>query len=159
MPVMDGLEATQRIKTIDTGAQTKIIAVTAHALEEERREILAAGCDDFIRKPYEYTDIIDALAKHLGVRFVYEKETGAPAVTSRLQAADLADVSNELLNALEEALVHLDIDAVNHAVEAIRDHNPAVTDALASLARDTEYDRMLKLIEDARNETGGTSSE
>jgi len=45
-----------------------------HAVEEERREILEAGCDDFIRKPYRDTDIFEALAKHLGVRFLYADE-------------------------------------------------------------------------------------
>jgi CheY-like chemotaxis protein len=72
MPVMDGLATTRRIKASHAGANTKIVAVTAHALEEERREIMAAGCDDFIRKPYRDVDIVDALSKHLGVRFVYE---------------------------------------------------------------------------------------
>jgi CheY-like chemotaxis protein len=77
MPVMDGLEATRRIKATEAGRRTKIIAVTAHALEEERAEILAAGCDDFIRKPYQVTEIFECLAKHLGVRYITTGETGA----------------------------------------------------------------------------------
>ncbi len=52
MPVMDGLEATHRIKSTDAGLHTKIIAITAQALEEDRMQIMRAGCDDFIRKPY-----------------------------------------------------------------------------------------------------------
>ncbi len=75
MPVMDGLEATRRIKATEAGGQIKIVAVTAHALEEERTEILAAGCDDFIRKPYQVTEIFECLAKHLDVRFVTAGET------------------------------------------------------------------------------------
>jgi PAS domain S-box-containing protein len=51
MPVMDGLEATHRIKSTDAGAHTKIIAITAQALEDDRMRIMKAGCDDFIRKP------------------------------------------------------------------------------------------------------------
>jgi CheY-like chemotaxis protein/nitrogen-specific signal transduction histidine kinase len=74
MPVMDGQEATRRIKAGDAGAQTRIVAITAHALEEERKEILAAGCDDFIRKPYAEAELMDALARHLGVHFIYEEE-------------------------------------------------------------------------------------
>jgi CheY-like chemotaxis protein len=77
MPVMDGLETTRRIKATEAGRRTKIIAVTAHALEEERTEILAAGCDDFIRKPYQVTEIFECLAKHLGVRYITTGETGA----------------------------------------------------------------------------------
>jgi CheY-like chemotaxis protein/anti-sigma regulatory factor (Ser/Thr protein kinase) len=74
MPVMDGLEATRRIKATEAGRRIKIIAVTAHALEEERTEILAAGCDDFIRKPYHVTEIFECLAKHLGVRYITTDE-------------------------------------------------------------------------------------
>lgn len=70
MPVMDGLETTRRIKATKAGRHTKIIALTAHALEEERTEILAAGCDDFIRKPYQVTEIFECLTKHLGVRYI-----------------------------------------------------------------------------------------
>jgi ribose transport system substrate-binding protein len=74
MPVMDGLEATRRIKAKDAGAQTRIIAVTALALEEERHEIQAAGCEGFNRKPYKDCEIFDALTKHLDVRFFYREE-------------------------------------------------------------------------------------
>jgi CheY-like chemotaxis protein len=77
MPVMDGMEATRRIKATEAGRRTKIIAVTAHALEEERTEILAAGCDDFIRKPYQVTEIFECLAKHLGVHYITAAETSA----------------------------------------------------------------------------------
>jgi signal transduction histidine kinase/CheY-like chemotaxis protein len=75
MPIMDGLEATRRIKATEAGRRTKIVAVTAHALEEERTEILAAGCDDFIRKPYQVTEIFECLTKHLGVRYITAGET------------------------------------------------------------------------------------
>lgn len=80
MPVMDGLEATRRIKSSDTGADTRIVAVTAHALEEQQCEFLAEGCDDIIRKPYRYADILDALTKNLGMLFVYEEEAASPPV-------------------------------------------------------------------------------
>ncbi len=61
--LMGGLEATRHIKATKASAHTRIVAVTAHALEEERREILAEGCDDFIRKPYHDVEIFDALTK------------------------------------------------------------------------------------------------
>ncbi|MCP4713730.1 MAG: response regulator, partial [Deltaproteobacteria bacterium] len=81
MPVMNGMEATRRIKETKDGANTKIVALTAHALEDERREILESGCDDFIRKPYRETEIFEALAKHLGVRFLYAEEESPVAAS------------------------------------------------------------------------------
>jgi signal transduction histidine kinase/DNA-binding NarL/FixJ family response regulator len=152
MPVMDGLEATRHIKATDTGAQTRIVAVTAHALEEERREILAAGCDDFVRKPYRYAEILDVLTKNLGVRFVCEEET-TPAAVAPPNAAALADLPDELLNALEHALTLIDIGAVSRAIEEIRAYNPSLADALAAVAKDLQYGRILRLIRAAHGET------
>ena len=150
MPVMDGLEATRHIKATDAGTHTKIIAVTAHALEEERLNILSAGCDDFIRKPYKEEDIIDALTKQLGVRFAYEQEQAAPAVPVYLEAAALACVPGELLNELEQALVRLDIDAVHTAIGQIGAHDPSLKDALDAMSRDLQFGRILKMIRTAK---------
>jgi signal transduction histidine kinase/CheY-like chemotaxis protein len=153
MPVMDGLEATRRIRASVAGADTRIVAVTAHSYEEERREILAAGCDDFIRKPYHDVEIFDALTKHLGVRFLYEKET-VPAVATPPKAPELAELPEALLNKLERALTRIDIDAVNRAIEEIRGRNPSLADALADVAGDLQFGRILRLIRAAQAGNG-----
>ena len=77
MPVMDGLEAVRRIRATKAGADTKIIALTAHALEEEREPIMAAGCDDLVRKPFREQELFDALARHLRLKFIYEEGTAS----------------------------------------------------------------------------------
>jgi signal transduction histidine kinase/CheY-like chemotaxis protein len=153
MPVMDGLEATRHIKATDGGAHTRIVAVTAHALEEERREILAAGCDDFIRKPFRNGDILDALTRNLGLRFIYEEETPPADVSLPLNAAALADLPSELLKELEQALVLIDIDAVNRTIEAIRIDHPSQADALGAVARDLQFGRILRMIRAVSGET------
>jgi CheY-like chemotaxis protein/anti-sigma regulatory factor (Ser/Thr protein kinase) len=71
MPVMDGLEATRRIKATQAGSTTPIIAVTASVFDEDRAQILESGCDDFLRKPFSSMDIYKKLIEHLGVRFSY----------------------------------------------------------------------------------------
>ena len=154
MPVMDGLEATRQIKATTAGAHTRIIAVTAHALEEERRAILAAGCDGFIRKPYKDVEILDALTNHLGVRVVYEDETTPAAGAGELHADALAGLPEEFLNDLEQALVRLDIGAVNRAIDAIRARQPALAEALTAVARDLQFGRILRMIRAAHCETG-----
>src|SRR5208283_384406 len=101
MPVMDGLEAVRRIRAAKAGADTKIIALTAHALEQERNAIMAAGCDDFVRKPFREQEIFDALARHLRLKFIYEKAPRpkstpeAPGLTLRLE--HLEELPAELL--------------------------------------------------------------
>jgi PAS domain S-box-containing protein len=71
MPVMDGYEATQLIKSHLSGQATAIIAFTASALEEERAIVMSAGCDDFIRKPFREEVLLDKLEQYLGVAYIY----------------------------------------------------------------------------------------
>lgn len=73
MPVMNGYEATKRIKSHLKGQATGIIALTASALEEDRIVILSAGCDDFIRKPFREEVLLEKITQHLGVRYLYEE--------------------------------------------------------------------------------------
>ena len=53
LPVMDGLEATRRIRAHALTQSTPIIAVTAHAMLDDRDKALRAGCDDYHAKPVE----------------------------------------------------------------------------------------------------------
>jgi len=52
--------------------KTVIIAQTATTFEEEREEILRAGCDDFLSKPFKESELFELMGKHLGIRFIYE---------------------------------------------------------------------------------------
>ena len=70
MPIMDGYDATKQIKSTPKGNRTKIIALTASVLEEEKAVILAAGCDDFVRKPFRDSNIFEAIKKNLGVEYI-----------------------------------------------------------------------------------------
>ena len=54
MPVMDGLEATRRIRALDGGREVKIVALSASVFKEEREQVLAAGVDDFVPKPIQF---------------------------------------------------------------------------------------------------------
>lgn len=63
MPIMNGLEATIKIKNINP--DIPVIAQTAYALSEEREQALEAGCDDYITKPIRRDDLIALMAKYI----------------------------------------------------------------------------------------------
>jgi two-component system cell cycle response regulator DivK len=65
LPVLDGLEATRRIKAAPATRSIPIIALTANALVEDRERALAAGCDDFDTKPVELPRLLEKIKKQL----------------------------------------------------------------------------------------------
>ena len=65
LPVVDGLEATRRIKADQSLESIPIIAVTAHAMQGDREEALAAGCDDYMSKPIDEDILFEKLAHYL----------------------------------------------------------------------------------------------
>jgi two-component system sensor histidine kinase/response regulator len=79
MPVMDGYEATKRIKSTLQGQATVIIALTASAFEEDRHLVLSAGCNDFLRKPFREEVLWEKMAHHLGVRYLYGEMVDPPS--------------------------------------------------------------------------------
>jgi len=64
MPEMDGLDATRIIKEVDHN--TPIIALSAYAFDENIRQAKAAGCDDFMAKPFRVEDLIEIVRKYIG---------------------------------------------------------------------------------------------
>jgi two-component system sensor histidine kinase/response regulator len=154
MPVMDGYEATERIKATTQGQATVVVALTASAFEEDRALILSAGCDDFIRKPFREEEIFDALAKHLGVRFVYQEEHPEPAAADAeggendlLTPQVMAALPAEWVDKLYQAATQADGDRVLRLIEEIRPQNEPLADALAGLARDFRFDILMNLTE------------
>jgi CheY-like chemotaxis protein len=150
MPGMDGLEATRRIRAMDGGAQTRIVAVTAHALEEDRREILAAGCDDFVRKPYREQEIFDALAKQLGLRYRYgrESEEVAAQPNVELRPEQLAALPADLRSELHAAARRLNRRRALEITQRIGKVDPAVGELLGKLADNLDFGRLLALLEE-----------
>ncbi len=76
LPQFSGVEATRRIRRLDGGAEVKIAGITASAFPSEREEVMRAGFDDCIFKPFRRTEIFFCMARHLGVRYSSSKEAG-----------------------------------------------------------------------------------
>ena len=63
MPEMNGLDATRIIKEVDS--DTPIVALSAYAFDENIREAKAAGCDEFMAKPFRVENLIELVKKYI----------------------------------------------------------------------------------------------
>ena len=66
LPVIDGWEATRRLKTSEATRRIPIIALTAHAMPEDERKAREAGCDDYDTKPIELARLLGKIDSLLG---------------------------------------------------------------------------------------------
>ncbi|HEY9022724.1 MAG TPA: response regulator [Burkholderiaceae bacterium] len=65
LPVLDGWEATRRLKAEPETRAIPVIALTAHALAEDREKSLAVGCDDHETKPIEFARLLEKIHANL----------------------------------------------------------------------------------------------
>jgi two-component system cell cycle response regulator DivK len=65
LPILDGYEATRRIKADPALRSIPIIAVTSYALSGDEAKARAAGCDDFMAKPYSPRQLLAKVQKYL----------------------------------------------------------------------------------------------
>ncbi|MBL1208923.1 ammonium transporter [Geminocystis sp. GBBB08] len=150
MPVMDGYEATQYIKGTIKGNATAIIALTASVLEEEKAVILSAGCDDFIRKPFRESVIFEAMAKHLGVEYIFYEQENQNIITTNnkpLTVEDLQIMPSSWINELYQASVDLDDDLILELIAQIPQEYNILIDKLNYLVDNFELKKIRKLIE------------
>ena len=90
MPVMNGFESVRNIKSLPQLKSIKIIVVSASTPSEPHEIISSTGCDDFIAKPVQFTELFNKLAYHLGLEWMYaadsEPESGTPDGTVKKEA-------------------------------------------------------------------------
>ena len=84
MPHKSGLEATQTIRTNPNRQDTIIIMVSASVLEQDQQKSLEAGCNDFLSKPVYRTPLLNMLAQHLHLVWVYDDPKPAMDTTNEL---------------------------------------------------------------------------
>ncbi|WP_162937933.1 ATP-binding protein [Kiloniella sp. EL199] len=130
MPEMDGLEATQKIRSLGGQAsEVPIVAMTAHAMQGFREKVLEAGMDEYIRKPIRKERVIEVLDTFIEVMETAEK--GENVVETALQSSD----ETEHLEDNNKSLISSDMD------------KPIDTSVLRRLANETDLSMMPELID------------
>ncbi|MFB2978149.1 PAS domain S-box protein [Microseira sp. BLCC-F43] len=162
MPVMDGYEATKRIKTHLKGQATVIIALTASAFDEERSVILSAGCDDFVAKPFREQVILDKMTQYLGVRYVYEQQHSSTPSNGELssttpggdthssfvlQPESFQLMPPEWVQELYDAACSIDNELIFSLIEQIPSEIAPLKHAIADLVNNFRCDQIIDLID------------
>jgi signal transduction histidine kinase/CheY-like chemotaxis protein len=147
MPVMDGIQATRLIRESDGGQDVKIVAVTAGS-SSKRRELLAEGLDDCVRKPYRSAEVFECMARHLGCRYqvTETKPKGEAERTRELNAEAVSALPEELRQELREAIVTLSPERISAAIARISELDKELALTLAQYAESYAYSRIFHAI-------------
>ena len=149
MPVMDGYTATKIIRLEPRGQSTKILALTASTLEEEKTMVLAVGCNDYYRKPFKGDKILEAMRHHIGVEYAYEeieKSASKTTLVDTLTSEALNTIPKELLTKLEKLSIQGNMIEVNRLIEEISTYDESIAQALTELADSFKYPEIAKII-------------
>jgi len=149
MPVMDGYEATRRIKSKPGGQETVIIALTANAFSDAQIATLEAGCDDYLPKPYREQILFEKISQHLGVRYCYRGENNAlyhqKGAKFSLTPESLQFMSQNWLTEVHQAAREMDEDRIGQLIQQIPVGNEPLVESLTHLVDNFRLDLLLNL--------------
>ena len=145
MPVMDGYEATRRIKSTEAGRATSVIALTSSVFEDSKKKIMATGVDGYISKPLRKAELFEVLGKCLGLRYVFADEPdkihGHPEPTYMTPEAMVA-LPKELIHAMLQAVEEGEIDHLIGLVVEVEKLDSAAARVLKSLVGRFDYEKL-----------------
>ncbi len=154
MPLMDGYEATRRIKSTLKGQATVIIALTASAFEEDRLVVLSAGCDDFMRKPFREEVLWEKMAQHLGIQYLYEEITQEHSLNTDLLPSVIASVGVQMKlmepewrQKIKQAAQECNDDLILELTAQIPDAQVELKNTLSELAHQFLFDKLIELTD------------
>lgn len=156
MPVLNGYQAAQEIRARRQSNEppTVIIAITGSAFEENRHQALAAGCDDFIRKPFRSELIFETIAQHLGVRYRYAAEplsidafnATAALKPSKVMTTDyLNDMPIDWRTRLHQSATCVDAEAIEQLIEQIPESQADLAEALTYLVSQFQFEEIVAI--------------
>ncbi len=148
MPIMDGYEATRRIKESPAGAEVSVVAITASAFEDEVRNVLKSGADYCIRKPLRPEELFEIIGQALGLRYIYGEEPGEEKKKKirEISASDLTLLPGPLTSAMRTAVEDGDIVQLETLIDTLQELDAPLADGLRHLARRYDYEALTALL-------------
>ncbi|WP_262562769.1 response regulator [Acaryochloris sp. CCMEE 5410] len=144
LPLLNGLEATQLIKAQDN--PPVIIAITAQALEADEVKALKAGCDNYLRKPYQAAQVFDKMAQHLDITYRYDVSHPSRPSTqpTPLTREQLTPMPHSWIQLLHDAAIKLDEDMLEQLAKEIPHDQPTLKSSLKYLMTTYRYDVIME---------------
>jgi hypothetical protein len=151
MPVMDGYEATRRIKAMPGGKETIIIAITANAFSDAQIATQEAGCDDYMSKPYRDQILFEKMSQHLGVRYRYQDENTSlyDSVGGKifLTAELLRVMPQAWIAQLHQAALSIDEEVISELVQQISPEHQKLAQIITNLVDNSRTDLLVDLTQ------------
>ncbi len=148
MEGIDGLELTRRLRAQPRGAALRVLLTSASVISFNAPEARAAGCDDFLPKPFRSADLIAKLGALLAVRWIEVRPASRPPFDATPRAA--APLPEAARDVLRDVLTQGDLDAFRAALARVRGEHPASAarwDELDAAAAGFQLSRLRSLLE------------
>jgi signal transduction histidine kinase/ligand-binding sensor domain-containing protein/CheY-like chemotaxis protein len=150
MPVMDGYEATRRIRALPGGKEVKILALTASVFKEQEGKIIEVGCDAVLHKPYNEAEIFTAMGEQLGLYYIYEEDSELikQQTLSKLVVEDLQDLPVEWLDEFLKTARLGDTEAMLSITETLDAEHAETKAKLNHCINDFQLQYLINLLEE-----------
>ena len=161
MPIMDGFEATQRLRQLPSLKEIVIIATSASVFAYSQKRCLQVGCNDFISKPVQTQKLLEKLRQHLDLEWIYEESSqGSPLLefSSSKLAGKIPYLSNQssfippppkIISALHELAMMGDIRGIQeqaHLIERLDEQYLPFANWLRQLAKGFQEKQILEFV-------------
>ncbi|HSF74834.1 MAG TPA: response regulator, partial [Microcoleus sp.] len=135
MPVMNGWEATRRLRQLPELKDTVILALSANVYETTKQESILAGCDNFLTKPIQTNELLELLRLHLRLEWVYEErsQTKKRREPTAKASSEIAAADSRMVSPASESVLALlrlasmgDIEAILEETAKLEDSDPTL---------------------------------
>ena len=150
MPIMDGYEATRRIKATAAGSAIPVIAITASTLEDALEQVMATGIYDYLCKPFRTEDLFEMLGKCLSLRYVFADDTAdAPGhiKAAPLTAESITALPKDIIEAMRQAVEEGDMARLTELVAQVEKIDSTTARGLQMLTDRYDYEKLGQWLE------------
>jgi len=147
MPILDGFEATKKIRQIPELKETIIIIISASVYGMDRQKSLVVGCNDFIAKPLSAEELLKKLASNLELEWEYDVEHDSPNQTESNEIEPACEPAAEVVEMLYELAMMGDIEAIEEQLEQLEQSNSQLRPFIEQLRPLTEAFQIREISE------------